>query len=143
MTELKAFYDGFSDALMASERDVVPSSVADGYAHRFAIYRNNVHRGLYDALGAAYPTVRKLVGDGFLINWRKGSFNPKPRVPDRLPFTELALPNFWQATRCAIACRICQISQGLNVPGLRSARPKTPRRFWPKSSAGLRISWRP
>jgi len=72
MTELKAFYDGFSDALRSPEPDVVPSSVTDGYAHRFAIYRNNVHRGLYDALGAAYPTVRKLVGDGFFDQLAQG-----------------------------------------------------------------------
>jgi hypothetical protein len=72
MTELKSFYDGFTDALRATEPDAVPSSVADGYAHRFAIYRNNVHRGLYDALGAAYPTVRKLVGDGFFDRLAQG-----------------------------------------------------------------------
>ncbi|NIY74020.1 hypothetical protein HED22_00015 [Thalassospira sp. HF15] len=72
MTELKSFYDGFADALRAPEPDAVPSSVAEGYAHRFAIYRNNVHRGLYDALGAAYPTVRKLVGDGFFDRLAQG-----------------------------------------------------------------------
>lgn len=72
MTELKSFYDGFADALCAPEPDAVPSSVAGGYAHRFAIYRNNVHRGLYDALGAAYPTVRKLVGDGFFDRLAQG-----------------------------------------------------------------------
>lgn len=72
MTKLKAFYDGFSDALRSPEPDAVPSSITDGYAHRFAIYRNNVHRGLYDALGAAYPTVRKLVGDGFFDQLAQG-----------------------------------------------------------------------
>ena len=72
MTALKAFYDGFTDALNASEPDAVPSSVAEGYAHRFKIYRNNVHRGLYDALGAAYPTVHKLVGDGFFDRLAQG-----------------------------------------------------------------------
>ena len=72
MTELKSFYDGFADALRAPEPDAVPCGIADGYAHRFAIYRNNVHRGLYDALGAAYPTVRKLVGDGFFDRLAQG-----------------------------------------------------------------------
>ena len=72
MTELKSFYDAFTEALRAPEPDAVPSSVADEYVHRFAIYRNNVHRGLYDALGAAYPTVRKLVGDGFFDRLAQG-----------------------------------------------------------------------
>lgn len=72
MSDLGAFYDHFADALRASEPGAVPDSIADGYAHRFAIYRNNVHRGLYDALGAAYPTVRKLVGDGFFDQLAQG-----------------------------------------------------------------------
>ena len=72
MRDLRTFYDGFAEALRAPEPDAVPDSVAEGYAHRFAIYRNNVHRGLYDALGAAYPTVRKLVGDGFFDRLAQG-----------------------------------------------------------------------
>jgi hypothetical protein len=84
MTELKAFYGGFSDALLAPEPDAVPDSVADGYAHRFAIYRNNVHRGLYDALGAAYPTVQKLVGDGFFDQLAQGFVQSETTRPRSL-----------------------------------------------------------
>jgi len=42
-----------------------PKQFSANNPHRFAIYRNNVHRGLCDALAAAYPTVEKLVGQEF------------------------------------------------------------------------------
>ncbi|WP_430475704.1 putative DNA-binding domain-containing protein [Thalassospira lucentensis] len=65
MSDLKAFYDGFSQAVQSLEPDAYPQELAPDNAHRFAIYRNNVHRGLCDALAAAYPTVEKLVGKAF------------------------------------------------------------------------------
>ncbi|MEQ8285627.1 DNA-binding domain-containing protein [Thalassospira sp.] len=65
MSDLKAFYDGFSQAVQSLAPNAYPKELAPDNAHRFAIYRNNVHRGLCDALPAAYPTVEKLVGDAF------------------------------------------------------------------------------
>ncbi|MEQ8391874.1 MAG: DNA-binding domain-containing protein [Thalassospira sp.] len=65
MNDLKAFYDGFSQAVQSLAPNSYPKELAADNTHRFAIYRNNVHRGLCDALAAAYPTVEKLVGDTF------------------------------------------------------------------------------
>jgi hypothetical protein len=42
----------------------VPAS-APGAERRFAVHRNNVVAGLVDALGAAYPAIRSLVGEPF------------------------------------------------------------------------------
>lgn len=65
MSDLDAFYAGFSKALTDRDPLARPSGLDDVGQRRFAIYRNNVHRGLSDALAAAYPTVTKLVGEGF------------------------------------------------------------------------------
>lgn len=65
MSDLRAFYAGFSAAVTDGDPAARPSGLDDVGVRRFAIYRNNVHRGLTDALAAAYPTVTKLVGDGF------------------------------------------------------------------------------
>ncbi|WP_243042078.1 DNA-binding domain-containing protein [Dyella sedimenti] len=47
----------------------VPAGIVDPEgkpsAKRFAVYRNNVAAGLIDALGAAFPAVRRIVGDTF------------------------------------------------------------------------------
>lgn len=58
----------FVEALLDPDRAVPPGLVGpDGQpsARRFAIYRNNVVAGLAEALGQAYPAVRRLVGDAF------------------------------------------------------------------------------
>ena len=49
-------------ALLAPERPVPPGIVRP---ERFAVYRNNVVVGLIEALAAAYPATRKLVGERF------------------------------------------------------------------------------
>lgn len=84
MNDLKAFYDGFSDALRHPDPTALPQGMEDRAAHRFAIYRNNVHRGLYDALGAAYPTVRKLVGEGFFDKLAQGFVQGEANRPGSL-----------------------------------------------------------
>jgi hypothetical protein len=65
MNDLKAFYDDFSRAVISPTAGASPKEFSANKPHRFAIYRNNVHRGLCDALAAAYPTVEKLVGQEF------------------------------------------------------------------------------
>lgn len=58
----------FAHALLAPDmtcpEGVFSSNGADP-ASRFAVYRNNVHSSLIDGLAAAYPVVRRLVGDEF------------------------------------------------------------------------------
>ncbi|SOB89320.1 HvfC/BufC N-terminal domain-containing protein [Thalassospira xiamenensis] len=65
MSEAGAFQAEFSRALMAAAPSARPMGLDPAMAGRFAIYRNNVHRGLGDALIAAYPVVAKLVGEDF------------------------------------------------------------------------------
>lgn len=72
MSDLKSFYDGFADALQSPRPSATPPGIDGAFAHRFAIYRNNVHRGLYDALAAAYPTVCQLVGEEYFNQLAQG-----------------------------------------------------------------------
>lgn len=56
----------FADALLAPETPLPDGLAAPGRSHagpRFDIYRNNVMLGLIGALGANFPTVRRLLGD--------------------------------------------------------------------------------
>lgn len=61
-------HDEFAAALLAPEQtcpDGLFSSNGADPASRFAVYRNNVHRSLINALAAAYPVTLQLVGDEF------------------------------------------------------------------------------
>ena len=60
-----AFHRAFANALMDENPSAAPAGFDSRASQRFAIYRNNVHRGLQEALAAAYPVVKKLVGDSF------------------------------------------------------------------------------
>lgn len=60
----------FAGAILDPERAVPAGLVGpDGQpsARRFAVYRNNVVVGLCETLKAAYPVVRRLVGDTFFL----------------------------------------------------------------------------
>ena len=59
------FHQAFSSALMDHDPKAHLPGLQDRAAWRFAIYRNNVHRGLQEALAAAYPVIKSLVGDAF------------------------------------------------------------------------------
>lgn len=60
--------DAFAEALLNPDA-VVPAGIVDPDGHaapkRFSVYRNNVASSLREALEAAFPTVRKLVGEEF------------------------------------------------------------------------------
>ncbi|SFA84925.1 MULTISPECIES: DUF2063 domain-containing protein [unclassified Pseudomonas] len=61
-------HDAFTAALLAPELpcpDGLFSSNGADPASRFAVYRNNVHSSLINALAAAYPVTLQLVGDAF------------------------------------------------------------------------------
>ncbi|AZF46662.1 DUF2063 domain-containing protein [Pseudomonas sp. R2-7-07] len=63
-----SFQDAFTNALLAAHgscpEGVFSSNGADP-ASRFAVYRNNVHSSLINALAASYPVTLQLVGDEF------------------------------------------------------------------------------
>lgn len=63
-----SWQDSFAKALLASD-PVCPegifSSNGANPASRFAVYRNNVHSSLINALADGYPVIRQLVGDEF------------------------------------------------------------------------------
>lgn len=74
-----SFHGDFTAALVAPDPDARPAGLDDIAARRFAIYRNNVHRGLGDALAAAYPVVQRLVGDEFFRATARAFFLGEPR----------------------------------------------------------------
>jgi putative DNA-binding protein len=58
----------FAAALLDPGRPPPPGLVGpdrEASVRRFAVYRNNVVTGLIEALGAAFPAVRRIVGDEF------------------------------------------------------------------------------
>ena len=60
--------DAFASALLAPDQtcpDGLFSSNGADPASRFAVYRNNVHNALINALATAYPVTLQLVGDDF------------------------------------------------------------------------------
>ncbi|MDR9873771.1 DNA-binding domain-containing protein [Pseudomonas allii] len=61
-------HDAFTAALLAPDLrcpDGLYSSNGAEPASRFAVYRNNVHSSLVNALAAAFPVTLQLVGDAF------------------------------------------------------------------------------
>lgn len=84
MSDAGAFQAEFSRALMAANPSARPEGLDPTMAERFAIYRNNVHRGLGDALIAAYPVVAKLVGEDFFRVMAQGFFRAEKTRPGSL-----------------------------------------------------------
>lgn len=63
-----SLHDDFASALLAPDQpcpDGLFSSNGADPASRFAVYRNNVHSSLINALATAYPVTAQLVGDAF------------------------------------------------------------------------------
>ena len=55
----------FAAALLDPAPDAVPTGLSQPARRRFRVYRNNVRVALVEALAAAYPAVRRLVGTPF------------------------------------------------------------------------------
>ena len=67
----------FSSAVLDSQQPC-PGGVVSRNGHvesRFAVYRNNVQRGLINALAFSYPVVSMLVGKDFSRKWHAYSLN--------------------------------------------------------------------
>lgn len=75
----------FANALLAPDAPcpagLFSSNGADP-ASRFAVYRNNVHSSLINALAAGYPVTLQLVGEAFFGPWR-GSIYKRSRPQAR------------------------------------------------------------
>ncbi|MFB3390387.1 DNA-binding domain-containing protein, partial [Flavobacterium sp. LAR06] len=60
--------EAFASALLSADETCPPgvfSRNGADPASRFAVYRNNVHSSLINALADSYPVTRQLVGDHF------------------------------------------------------------------------------
>jgi hypothetical protein len=81
-----AWQDGFASAVTdpgAPVPDGVRSVRGDADALRFAVYRNNVHVGLVEALRAGFPVVERVVGEAFFTAMARayaGVHKPKSPV---------------------------------------------------------------
>ena len=63
--------EAFSAAVLDSQQPC-PRGLVSRNGHiesRFAVYRNNVQRGLINALAFSYPVVARLVGEYFFRKW--------------------------------------------------------------------------
>lgn len=65
MTGPADFYTDFAQSLLSREPTAAPGNLDADNRQRFTVYRNNVYKGFIDALGDAYPVVKKLVGEEF------------------------------------------------------------------------------
>lgn len=89
---LRARQLDFAGALLDPARSLPPGLVdpdGDPSARRFAVYRNNVIVSLTEALSAAFPVVRRLVGDAFFAAMaRIFAAREPPRSPVMLAYGE-------------------------------------------------------
>jgi hypothetical protein len=73
------WYADFAGALLAREPQARPPGLDGVAARRFAVHRNNTHRALGEALAAAYPCVRRLVGAAFFSATAREYFAHRPQ----------------------------------------------------------------
>ncbi len=76
MLNLSELQEQFLDALAGADQPDLLSLIDDrepGAAARLAVYRNNWRCNLRNALAAAYPVVKRLVGDEF-FNWMSDQY---------------------------------------------------------------------
>ncbi|SPB12733.1 hypothetical protein NOV72_00040 [Caballeronia novacaledonica] len=87
---LDARQRAFADAILDPGRPVPSGLIGpDGATseRRFAVYRNNVVAGLCDALAAAYPVTRRIVGETFFAGMaRIYASRTLPRTPVMLDY---------------------------------------------------------
>lgn len=90
----------FAAALLDPEAPV-PVGVVDAWGHpapkRFSVYRNNVAGSLTRALEAAFPTVRKLVGDEFFAAMAGVYLRAHPPRSRMLMLYGAEMPKFLEA----------------------------------------------
>ncbi|MES2145701.1 MAG: DNA-binding domain-containing protein [Pseudomonadota bacterium] len=87
----------FARALLDPDA-AVPAGLVDPLGRpapkRFAVYRNNVFSSLTSALEAAFPTVRKLVGDDFFAAMAREFLRAHPPTSRILMLYGAAMPEF-------------------------------------------------
>lgn len=87
----------FAAALLNPEA-AVPSGIVDPFGRpapkRFSVYRNNVAASLTRALEAAFPTIRKLVGDEFFAAMAVVFLREHPPVSRMLMLYGAEFPDF-------------------------------------------------
>ncbi|WP_143328493.1 HvfC/BufC N-terminal domain-containing protein, partial [Caballeronia terrestris] len=92
MLDIDARQSAFAMAILHPEYPIPPGLTGpDGEpsARRFAVYRNNVVAGLCDALKAAYPATRRIVGDEFFAAMARAYvLREPPRSPVMLRYGE-------------------------------------------------------
>ena len=73
-----AFQTRFADALRSGDSEGLTDFLRDPTAPGFAVYRNNVVRSIIDALGDAYPAVKRLVGEQFFAAMTRDYWQAHP-----------------------------------------------------------------
>ena len=94
MTGLGGFQAALAEALAAADGAACPSALTGTDRRRFRVYRNNVHHGRAEALGAAYPVVRRLVGDDFFRAMARVFLAAHPPRSRSLALMGASLPAF-------------------------------------------------
>lgn len=84
----------FAAALLSPDPAACPHGLDALAARRFAIHRNNVHRALHEALGAAYPAARRLVGERFFSAVAREFFVQSPQRDASLAFCGAGFAEF-------------------------------------------------
>jgi Putative DNA-binding domain len=89
----------FADAILDPDR-LMPSGLIGPFgrpsARRFGVYRNNVILGLCQTLAAAFPAVRRLVGEAFFTAMAKAYVMREPPQSPMLLAYGGSFPNFIQ-----------------------------------------------
>ncbi len=91
---LGTFQDRFGAALLDDAGDAAPAGLDAEGRRRFRVYRNNVRHGLAEAVGAAYPVVRRLVGEAFFTAMARAFVQAHPPTSRSLALYGAALPAF-------------------------------------------------
>lgn len=94
---LAPFQEAFARAVIDASADAAPDRLDDEARRRFRVYRNNVQHGLVEALGAAYPSVRRLVGEAFFKGMARAFVLSHPPTSRSLALYGAGFPAFVEA----------------------------------------------
>lgn len=92
--QLDALQQTFGAALFDAAGDAALAPLLKGDAHRFGIYRGNLHAHWRRALASAYPVLRQLVGDAFFDDLAPVYGRAHPAQDPDLNRFGAALPDF-------------------------------------------------